>query len=153
EGSRGGDQPDPDVIAYPRISRDAWIWDHEHPERSRGWLELREFPHMRVIQGAGVGGGSLIYANVSIDANPQSFAAGWPAEITFKELERYYARVGEMLVLSRVANRQMSERAKLMDEAARASGWGDRFATVDVAVRFDPEAVYDSSRRPDPARS
>ena len=153
EGSRAGDQPDADVIAYPRTSRDAWLWDHEHPERSRGWLDFRDFPHMRVIQGAGVGGGSLIYANVSIDANPESFVAGWPEEITFESLAPYYARVGEMLELGRVPERQMSERVKLMREAAQARGWGDRFHAVDVAVRFDPDLTYDSSQRPDPATS
>lgn len=152
EGSRAGDQPDADVMAYPRTSRDPWLWDHEHPERTRGWVDFRQFPHMRVIQGAGVGGGSLIYANVSIDANPESFARGWPEQITFEKLAPYYARVGEMLELGRVPERQRSERVSLMRDAAHANGWGERFHAVDVAVRFDPEMTYDSSQRPDPAK-
>src|SRR5712672_4641860 len=51
--------------AYPRGLRDAWIWNQERPERENGWVDFRHFRHMRVVQGAAVGGGSLIYANIS----------------------------------------------------------------------------------------
>ena len=38
------------------------------PRSCNGWLDLRVFPHMAVAQGAAVGGGSLIYANISCEA-------------------------------------------------------------------------------------
>ena len=44
-----------------------------------------------MVQGAGVGGGSLIYANISVEAERFAFEAGWPAEITFDELAPHYA--------------------------------------------------------------
>src|SRR5947209_7761551 len=55
--------------AYPRLSAspDRWVWSHESPERFNGWMDLRVFPTMTVAQGAGVGGGSLIYANISVE--------------------------------------------------------------------------------------
>jgi cholesterol oxidase len=55
-----------------------WIYDPEEPECRSGWTDLRLFRHMTVAQGAGVGGGSLIYANVSVKAKPELFAQGWP---------------------------------------------------------------------------
>jgi len=52
---------------------------------------------MWVAQGAGVGGGSLIYANISINARPEAFNSGWPSQINYEVLEPYYERVRGML--------------------------------------------------------
>jgi cholesterol oxidase len=153
EGNRDGNQRDPDVVAFPRSVRDPWLWDHLHPEQSHGWLDFRTFPKMGVILGSGVGGGSLIYANVSIEPDEKVFEQGWPREITFKELQRHYAKVTAMLELDCVPQNQWSRRTKLMQEAAIKSRWGDRFHAVDVAVRFRKDLAYDSSRQPDPATS
>src|SRR6185503_21062224 len=62
-----------DPSEYPRAPEDDWVWDQKRPERYNGWLDLRLFPKMGVAQGAGVGGGSLIFANVVVDANPEMF--------------------------------------------------------------------------------
>ena len=85
---------------YPRDPDDAWVWDQDEPEHLNGWIDLRFMDDMWVAQGAGVGGGSLIYANVSIDAKPSSFAAGWPSQINHDVLKPYYARVADMLELT-----------------------------------------------------
>ena len=71
---------------YPRRPNDAWIWDQRKPQQRNGWFDFRLFPNMAVIQGAGVGGGSLVYANISINAKPDTFDNGWPPEITYQEL-------------------------------------------------------------------
>jgi cholesterol oxidase len=145
--SERGDHPDVEVQPFPRKRRDAWLWDRQHPERNHGWIEFRAFPHMAVIQGSGVGGGSLIYANVSIDADPQSFESGWPPGVDWKtEIQPYYQRVAAMLELRKVPWRQRPERVKLLQEAAEKNGWGDRFQLVDLAVRFDDSLTYDSSQ-------
>src|SRR3546814_12638078 len=65
---------------YPRAPGDAWIWDDNCPEKRNGWIDLRHFGDMTVVQGAAVGGGSLIYANVSVEAQPFVFDKGWPAD-------------------------------------------------------------------------
>jgi len=154
ECDREGKRPDADVMPFPRGSRDAWLWDHKHPERSSGWIDFRDFPYMDVLQGAGVGGGSLIYANVSIDADPTSFDEGWPEGINWwQELQPYYKEVGYMLELQKVPRAQWSERLKLLKESADRNQWGDRFRLVDLAVQFDDKLAYDSSQRPDPTRS
>jgi cholesterol oxidase len=150
EMSEKGDYEDDEVMNLPRTVKDAWFWDHKHPERSHGWLDFRSFPFMGVALGAGVGGGSLIYANVSIEADEKTFAKGWPAEISLGVLKPYYDKVGDMLELGQVPTEQWSERVKLMSEGATNNGWETRFHAVPVAVRFDPNLKYESSQRPDP---
>src|SRR2546425_27330 len=76
-----------DKTTFPRGPEDAWVWSHEHPESENGWLDLRVFKHMSVAQGAGVGGGSLIYANISCEPSPDIFKKGWKKEITYQELK------------------------------------------------------------------
>ena len=53
---------------YPRKPGDPWIYSHHKPERHNGWLDMRFFRHMTVAQAAGVGGGSLTYSSVALEA-------------------------------------------------------------------------------------
>lgn len=123
---------------YPRDIDDAWIWDHHRPERNNGWIDLRVLDEMCVALGSGVGGGSLIYANISIDAKKEAFASGWPAEINYEILKPYYETVADMLRPVPVPENQRPARFKLVKEAAEAIGAGDRFRPLDLAVTFDP---------------
>jgi cholesterol oxidase len=134
----------------PRRPTDPWLWDHAHPELENGWLDLRFFPHMAVAAGSGVGGGSLVYANVSVDARPSSFAAGWPPEITYAELRPHYDAVKSMLAAVRLPAAQWTERTRLMRLAAERTGLAERFDTLDLAVSFDDAWSYDL---PDPHSS
>lgn len=127
---------------YPRAASDPWIWDQRSPHKRNGWIDFRMFGRMAVAQGAGVGGGSLIYANVVVDAKPEIFKEGWPAEITFDELRPYYDRVAGMLGAQRLPDGQLTERFRLMQEAARKAGHEDRFRALPLAVTFDPEWHY-----------
>jgi len=67
---------------YPRKPGDAWLFNHRAPAQLNGWLDLRFFKHIAVSQAAGVGGGSLAYSSVALEANPNLFASSWPPEIT-----------------------------------------------------------------------
>lgn len=132
-----------DVTTYPREPNDPWIWDDAAPAQRNGWFDLRMFRNMSVIQGAGVGGGSLVYANISIVAKPKTFEAGWPPEITFAEMQPYYTRVGQMLNVRKVPENQWPERTRLVRDGANAIGRGDRFQPLELAVSFDPEWTYE----------
>lgn len=128
---------------YPRKLGDAWFYDHENPHKNNGWTDLRLFPDMAIVQGAAVGGGSLIYANVSCEAPPHIFEKGWPPEITYEGLKPHYDEVGRMLDAQMIPDNQLTERSKLMKEAAEKLDYGDRFSKVPIAVTFDPEWNYD----------
>jgi cholesterol oxidase len=127
---------------FPRKPGDPWLWDHAHPELAHGWFDLRVFPNMIVAQGAGVGGGSLVYANILADAKPDTFETGWPPEITYAALEPHYRAVREMLQARPVPPDQWPERTRLLKQAAERTGAGDRFEPLDLAVSFDERWHY-----------
>jgi len=127
---------------FPRGPEDPWIYDHNEPEIRNGWLDFRFMRDMLVAQGAGVGGGSLVYANVSVEAKQEIFKTGWPPEITYNELKPFYDRVGQMLNLQQVPDNQLPPKYQLMKEAAEKVGYANRFAELPLAVSFNPEFNY-----------
>jgi cholesterol oxidase len=127
---------------YPRKPADPWLYSIDHAARLNGWLDLRFFKHVTVAQAAGVGGGSLSYSSVAVEADPALFAHGWPAEITYDELKPYYARVSEMMNLRVVPDGQLTQRFKLAGEAADRLGHGRRFSKAPLAVTFSPDWNY-----------
>jgi cholesterol oxidase len=128
-----------DPADYPRGASANLIWDQNQPQLLNGWIDLRLFKGMAVAQGAGVGGGSLIYANVSVEAKREQFEEGWPPEITYDELRPYYDRVGRMLNVQTVPENQLTERYKIVKEGAEKLGYAARFRPLPLAVTFDPE--------------
>jgi cholesterol oxidase len=141
------------VTNFPRKVNDPWVFDAARPERAHGWFDVRMFPNMTVLAGAGVGGGSLVYANISVEAKPDTFLSGWPDGITFDTLVPHYAEVGRMMEVKRVPQPQWPERTKLMHEAAGKAGWQNRFRPLELAARFDDTWKYGDPDSHDPARS
>jgi cholesterol oxidase len=127
---------------YPRAPADPWLFSARHPEKQNGWLDLRIFKNMIVAQGAGVGGGSLSYSSVALEAHPALFAAPWPQEITYQELKPYYEQVARQMDLQTIPDGQLTERVKLTRDAAEKLGHAERFAKAPLAVSFDPGWNY-----------
>ena len=142
-----------DRTNFPREIQDDWIWNHSNPEKFHGWLDFRTFAGMSVAQGAGVGGGSLIYANISCLAPDDVFKTGWPPEITLDILRPYYEIVGKMLDVQVIPDNQWNPRMMLMQEAASKLGDGKRFNALPLAVTFNKDLKYDFSQPPDAANS
>ena len=136
-----------DPTTFPRRATDHWLWDHRHPEQRPGWLDLRIFPNMTVAQGAGVGGGSLVYANISCEAPAAVFAQGWPPEIRYTTLKPYYDRVKTFMNVKKVPDGQWTPRMFLMKRAAEELGFGGRFEQLELAVTFDEQWTYDDFPR------
>ncbi len=127
---------------YPRKPSDPWVFEHTQPEKYNGWLDLRLYRRMAIAQGAGVGGGSLCYSSVVMEANPERFSYGWPPEISYDELAPYYERVRRMLGVEPIPSGQQTARHALLRRAAEKLGYSDRFMSVPLAVSFDPEWHY-----------
>ena len=138
------------VKDYPRQAGDAWLYEHTYPQKFNGWLDLRIYKGMLVAVGAGVGGGSLCYSSVVMKATPQRFEEGWPPEITYDELLPYYEKVRTMMNVREIPSGQYTKRYKLLRQAAKKLGYGDRFKSLPLALSFDPEWNYDL---PDPLNS
>lgn len=134
---------------YPSVSRSNWIWDEEHPAQNNGWLDFRFLDNIGTVTGAGVGGGSLHFANVVIDAQEDLFQTGlWPPQITFQEMKRYYQRVFDVLTPRTIPANQHSNRTKLLKRAAKEAGFLAQYSELDLAVKFKEEYAYDASRVP-----
>ena len=131
-----------DKTTFPSVTDRDWLWDQHDPINCQGWLDLRSFPHMRMAQGAGVGGGSLIYANISVVPPPEIFNTGWPGEITYAELLPHYDAVGKFMNVQEVPDNQQSDRGKLVKIGAEKIGQAQRFKKLTLAVTFDPDWHY-----------
>jgi cholesterol oxidase len=127
---------------YPRKPGDPWTYDARRPEKRNGWLDLRFFKKMIVAQAAGVGGGSLAYSSVTLEALPSCFDRGWPPEITYSALKPHYDTVARVLNLQTLPDGQLTERLKLTREAAGKLGHQSRFSKAPLAVSFSPDWHY-----------
>ncbi len=92
----------------------------------QGFIEYVPFKRMDVIQGVGVGGGSLHYFNVHLRPPPTIFnSSRWPANINLKTLTPYYELAADMLAaktLSPPMHRALPLRTKAFREAAECLG-------------------------------
>lgn len=69
-----------------------------HPQANpRGLYDLRWFEDGVVLTAAGVGGGSLLYANVQLNAKPEVFEQGWPSDLSLQSMLPWYAKSEEAL--------------------------------------------------------
>ena len=127
---------------FPRAADDPWIWDERRPEACNGWFDIRTFPNMAVAQGAGVGGGSLVYANISCEAKPDAFNEGWPEAIDYETLKPHYDTVARVMDVREVPDNQWTHRMRLMRDAAAATGNSARMMKLELAVSFDPDWTY-----------
>jgi cholesterol oxidase len=122
--------------SYPSVTGRDFVYDVGAPERRNGWLDLRWFDDMTVAVGAGVGGGSLVYANVSVPPPRATFARGWPEALTLEELTPYVATVGKMLGVATIPERQRTKRWRFVQRGAEALRQSERFESLPLAIRF-----------------
>ncbi|MDQ8035959.1 MAG: GMC family oxidoreductase [Pedobacter sp.] len=122
----------------PRGPGDDWFYDVDEPHKQNGWLDYRWFGDMSVAMGAGVGGGSLIYGNVSIIPPRTTFDKHWPAAINYDALQPHYETVGKILNIQEMPLEQVPKRFDAMKKGAAAIGASSKFQLVPLAVTFDP---------------
>ncbi|HVG43365.1 MAG TPA: GMC family oxidoreductase [Longimicrobium sp.] len=138
--------PNPAASPYPDQDIDDWFYDSRRPHRWNGWIEAHLWGRMSVVTAAGVGGGSLVYANVSAVPPARTFDVGWPEEITFAGLERYYDLAGRMLNVQKIPDNQLTSRFRLMQVARDRLGGQPPLQKLDLAVTF--HRGFDTSRYP-----
>lgn len=129
---------------FPRtfgISAGEAVWDEQ---RSYGLLEYRVFRRIDVINGVGVGGGSLHYFNVSLRAPDAIFQRPeWPAGIDGGSMGAYYDRVEDMITPSPLvppAGFVMPRRTEAFMAAARAAGYDPEL--VPLAIHTGPTRAH-----------
>ena len=123
---------------YPREPSDPWVFDNVAPERNSGWVDFRHFENVSVVAGAGVGGGSLIYANVFTTPPALVFNQGWPQEISFNELKPYFDAAAQFVNAQKIPTGFKTRRELLMESAAHSLGEHERLRPLELTVSFDP---------------
>jgi cholesterol oxidase len=108
-----------------------------------GLYELLNYPDISVIKGSGLGGTSLINANVAIVPDSEVFEQfHWPASLTYDALLPYY-RLAHQALAANPHPRAM-ELAKVQALDRRAQQLGTRVQPLDIVVNFSvdgPNAV------------
>lgn len=120
-----------------------------HRDRSYGFLEYLAFRRFDVIQGAGVGGGSLHYFNVNLPAPRQVFHdPAWPDVFRRISLEPFHDAARAVLgsaPLTPPAGRDLPDRTRAFLASAHRAG--HQASLVPIAVhadqgRADPHRPY-----------
>ena len=113
------------------------VWD---PSASYGFLDYRVFPRIDIVQGAGVGGGSLHYFNVQLRTPDAIFRRPeWPAPLSRDLLDPYYDRVHEVIESAPLvppAGEVMPGRTIAFQDAAVRAGYDAQL--VPIAVHTGP---------------
>ena len=100
-----------------------------------GLYEMLTYSDISVIKGSGLGGTSLINANVAIVPDPEVFQlAGWPRSLRFEDLLPYYQRAYQ--VLAATEHPRAMELAKVQALDRRAQELGGRAQPLKIAVNF-----------------
>lgn len=136
-------------IAYPELGDKNFFWARSllNPFRQRmGLFQLRQFKQLQGLVAAGLGGGSLIWANVVVEAHEEAFHKGWPVGIKLETLAQYYGMAREYLRPASIPGSPSFDgrsgagqihRAELHRLAAERIG--EPWRPVEIAVNFGDE--------------
>jgi cholesterol oxidase len=123
---------------FPRPARgriDRMLWHEGGP------YDVKALNDILVVQGAGYGGGSLIYANVQMRPPADLFDDGWPRGLTRSTLDPYYDLVAHMLDIRPIepdpVTGDVPTKTRLMEEAATRLGREAQLFRPNIAVRFE----------------
>ncbi|HXB65253.1 MAG TPA: GMC family oxidoreductase [Solirubrobacteraceae bacterium] len=120
----------------------AALW---HPVLNpHGLFDLRLMRDLSVLTAAGVGGGSLVYANVQLRAPAEVFAQGWPRAIGRAALDPYYDRTEAALLPMQTP----PGLAKMRAFAAAGERVGKEARRLPLAVNFEGDRVHPFSGVP-----
>lgn len=122
------------------------VWD---PSASYGFLDYRVFRRIDVIQGCGVGGGSLQYFNVQLRPPPEIFSRPeWPEPFSRALLDPHYDRVQDVVEAAPLVppeGEQMPGRARAFLAGAARAGFAAEL--VPLAVHTGPTRANPVSGR------
>lgn len=110
---------------FPRdVTRvDELFWRYPKHTASRGLYDVRFFSDVATVAAAGVGGGSLVYANIHIRPDGRIFDdPRWPRGIDRQSLEPYYDKVAAELGIAPVPLEIQLKKRDVFRAAAKKLG-------------------------------
>jgi cholesterol oxidase len=127
------------VFPFPRDFtnvENGWLYAHD-----QGLFDVKPIEEMFIVESAGYGGGSLIYANVHLRPIDDVFNEGWPTGYSRPELDPYYDLVAYMLDIVPITSRPDDQpfKTKLMQSVMQKLGRGAQFYYPNIAVDLADE--------------
>lgn len=121
---------------FPKTNWNIWKYLWLPSLRCFGYFEMTFMNGLLALHGSGVGGGSLMYANVLMEPDDRLFISpAWKDLADWKkELQPYYARAREMLGIAR--NPRLFHSDLWLKEVANELGHADSFQPTEVGVFF-----------------
>ena len=104
---------------------------------SHGLFDIRSYRHMDAVLAAGYGGGSLIYANVFMEAPDAVFKSSrWPKTCQKEKLAPYYALTKSILGARKIPDPKLDGRniirTKFFQDVAKELGYKSTLADINV---------------------
>jgi cholesterol oxidase len=126
----------PGAHDFPRedAGPDGWYWCPD--EGKHGLFDVMPVSEMEHVQSAGLGGGSLIYANVHLRMPADGFVRGWPEGYSREALDPYYDLVAYMLDVAPIPEDRRPPKTVGFADAAKRLGRSGYFLYPQLAVNF-----------------
>jgi cholesterol oxidase len=135
--------------SFPRDSSDLkarWLW-----QVGGGLFDIRWLDRMLSVQGAGWGGGSLIYANVFARPSDETFRPHWPRNYSRASLDRYFDLAAHMLEVGPIQPNpitgEVPVRTRAMEDLVDRMDWAAGTVRPNLAVRFAAEPYVQQPNR------
>jgi cholesterol oxidase len=120
----------------------------------RGLFDVRNYNNIDVVLGAGLGGGSLIYANVFLEPPDEVFSTRWPTSCRKAQLKPYYQICKEVLgarPIPPMEGRRRIIRTELFQKLAQQLNRDSSLVDINVFFGNDfadplPPGVQDKNR-------
>jgi cholesterol oxidase len=134
---------------FARSNWNVWRYLWAPALRCHGILEISLFRHLAVLHGAGVGGGSLVYAGVLMQPDERAFATpAWRHLLDWGDaLRPHYDRARRMLGVA--TNPRLTPADLVLRDIADSMGAGASFRPAAVGVYFG-DAGHEGEEVPDP---
>lgn len=114
-----------------------------------GLYELLNYPDISVIKGSGLGGTSLINANVAILPDAEVFAQfNWPASITYDTLAPYYQRAAQSLKPNPHPNALQLGKVQALERRAQQLGMNAQALNIVVNFTVDGPNAFGVNQKP-----
>ncbi|MEA3341434.1 MAG: GMC oxidoreductase [Chloroflexota bacterium] len=134
---------------FPKTNWNIWKYLWLPALRCFGILQMAQLNGVMVMVGSGVGGGSLMYANVMMEPDAEAFdAPAWSHLVDWKTLLRPHYEIAKRM-LGVVPNPRRWPADEALRQVACDMGRGHTFRPTDVAVFFG-EPGREGELVPDP---
>lgn len=114
-----------------------------------GLYEFLNYPDISVIKGSGLGGTSLINANVAIVPDREVFEQfQWPLSVTYDEVSPYYQKASQVLACSPHPKAMQLGKVQALDRRAQQIGTTAEALNINVNFTIDGTNPYGVHQKP-----